>query len=159
MGDKMGLLEALDFYSTLSDEKDGEQFEYQLYGWGKILPLSSPHVDIEDAIDHGMEGARHILRKFPFKLFISKHSLPQKLCLTFKAPYEKRGTETISVQGQFPDEIAQEFAAFLSLVTRRRIFVGNQTRLNDLPIERNVYLEGVGLALDFSPLEPNFEYY
>jgi hypothetical protein len=39
------------------------------------------------------------------------------------------------VSGFFSHEIAKEFAAFLSLVTRRRIFVGKQIRYEDLPIE------------------------
>jgi hypothetical protein len=74
--------------------------------------------------------------------------LPQKLNLTFKAPFEIRGAKK-NIHGVFPDEIAQEFAAFLSLITRRRIFVGNQTRLNDLPIEKNVHLYSRSHAQEF----------
>lgn len=122
----MGLLTALDFHKRLQSGKVEEcvEVEYQLYSWGEIYP---PFLgDREHSIN-----ARYILRDFPFKLFSSStpyQTLPQKLCLTFKAPYS----------GIFPEEIAKEFAAFLSLVTRRRVFVGRQIRYNGLPIEQEV---------------------
>lgn len=37
--------------------------------------------------------------------------------------------------GRHPNEAAKEFAAFLSLVTRRRVFPISQTRINGLPTE------------------------
>jgi hypothetical protein len=63
--------------------------------------------------------------------------LPQKLVLTFRPPHEvKTDKERMHVSGIFPHEIAKEFAAFLSLVTRRRIFPGGQLRYGGLPIEQ-----------------------
>jgi len=133
----MGLLTALDFHKRLQSGKVEEcvEVEYQLYSWGEIY---SPFLgDREHSIN-----ARYILRDFPFKLFSSStpyQTLPQKLCLTFKAPYEMRkDTGRFRSSGIFPEEIAKEFAAFLSLVTRRRVFVGRQIRYNGLPIEQEV---------------------
>ncbi len=136
---KMGLLEALDFHKRLQSGEVGEgvEVEYQLYSWGEIYP---PFLgDRKNSIN-----ARYILRDFPFKLFSSStpyQTLPQKLCLTFKAPYEeRRDTGRVRIGGIFPEEIAKEFAAFLSLITRRRIFVSRQIRYNGLPIEQEVDL-------------------
>jgi len=133
----MGLLTALDFHKRLQSGKVEEcvEVEYQLYSWGEIY---SPFLgDREHSIN-----ARYILRDFPFKLFSSStpyQTLPQKLCLTFKAPYEMRkDIGRFRSSGIFPEEIAKEFAAFLSLVTRRRVFVDRQIRYNGLPIEQEV---------------------
>ncbi len=63
--------------------------------------------------------------------------MPQKLCLTFKAPHEvKKETDHVHISGSFPHEIAKEFAAFLSLYTRRRVFAEKQLRVDGLPIEQ-----------------------
>lgn len=135
----MGLLAALDFHKRLQSGMAGEceEVEYQLYSQGEIYPPFFG--DREHSIN-----ARYILKDFPFKLFSSStpyQTLPQKLCLTLKAPYEeRRGTGRFQSSGIFPEEIAKEFAAFLSLVTRRRIFVGRMIRSNGLPIEQEVDL-------------------
>jgi len=131
----MGLLEALDFHKDLLNGRLGDcvEVEYRLHSWGEIF---APFVgDREHSI-----AARFILTEYPFKLFSSStpydDPLPQKLCLTFRTPHEKRWHSNKScVSGFFSHEIAKEFAAFLSLVTRRRIFVGKQIRYEDLPIE------------------------
>jgi len=135
----MGLLAALDFHKRLQSGvvEECAEVEYQLYSLGEIYP---PFLgDREHSI-----AARYIFRDFPFKLFSSStpyDAPPQKLCLTFKAPYEvKKDTGTFQMSGIFSDEIAKEFAAFLSLVTRRRVFVGKQIRYNGLPIEQEVDL-------------------
>ncbi len=135
----MGLLEALDFYKNLQSGMTGEciEVEYRLYSWGEIYPPFWG--DREHSV-----AARYILTEFPFKLFSSStpyDPLPQKLCLTFKAPYKvKEDSEQIHISGIFADEIAKEFAAFLSLVTRRRVFVSRQIRYDGLPIEEETYL-------------------
>jgi hypothetical protein len=133
----MGLLEALDLHRDLESgtRKDSAEVEYRLFSWGEIyLPFLGDR-------EHSTV-ARWILTDFPFKLFSSSNPydpLPQKLCLTFKAPYEtKLDKERIRLSGIFSHEIAKEFAAFLSLVTRRRVFVGRQLRYNGLPIEEEV---------------------
>lgn len=133
----MGLLTALDFHKPSQSGIEGKsiEVEYRLHSWGEIYP---PFIGDRE---HSM-AARFILRDFPFKLFSSStpydDPLPQKLCLTFKAPYEekKKTNPTHITIGFFPDEIAKEFAAFLTLVTRRRIFVDRQTRQEGLPIEQ-----------------------
>ena len=131
----MGLLSTLDFYSELEHGKtaDSSEVEYRLYSWGEIYP---PFIgDREHSI-----AARIILREYPFKLFSSSKPyddpLPQKLSLTFKAPYEvKKDSENFQSGGIFPNEIANEFSAFLSVVTRRRIFASKQVRYDGLPLE------------------------
>lgn len=133
----MGLLEALDLQRDLESgiKKDSVEVEYRLFSWGEIYP---PFLGDRE---HST-AARWILIDFPFKMFSSSNPydpLPQKLCLTFKAPYEtKLDKERIKLGGIFPHEIAKEFAAFLSLVTRRRVFVGKQLRYSGLPIEEEV---------------------
>lgn len=63
--------------------------------------------------------------------------MPQKLCLTFNAPHEvKKDTGHTHISGIFAHEIAKEFAAFLSLFTRRRVFAEKQLRVDGLPIEQ-----------------------
>jgi len=112
------------------DRIESDEVEYQLYSYGKIYPS---HVGTEPL---------SILTDFPFKLFSSStppSPQPQKLCLTFRAPYEYRGT-VIQVYSPFSHETANSFAAFLSLLTRRRVFVGKQTRYGGLPIEEELYL-------------------
>jgi len=129
------LLEALDFHKDLLNGRAGDcvEVEYRLHSWGEIFP---PFVgDREHSI-----AARFILTEFPFKLFSSStpydDPLPQRLCLTFQAPHEERcHSDNFHLSGFFSHEIAKEFAAFLSLVTRRRIFVVRQMRYEGLPIE------------------------
>lgn len=132
----MGLLAALDLHKrAASGAAPGvcAEIEYKLVSWGEIYP---PFIgDREHSI-----GAQYILRDFPFKLFSMStpySELPQRLCLTFRAPEEvKRDTDQFHLAGIFPDEIAREFAAFLSLITRRRVFAVGQTRYDGLPLER-----------------------
>lgn len=129
---RRGLLGALDF-DRCSKSKKAEEVEYQLYSWGEIFCSS-----FQGAREHSIE-ARHILRCFPFKLFSSslpEGPLPQKLCVTFRAPLETRHKGHLV--GNFPHEIAKEFTAFLSLITRRRIFVTKKTRSDGLPMEEEV---------------------
>ncbi len=71
-----------------------------------------------------------------FSSSIPEGPLPQKLCLTFRAPLETR--QKGHLVGNFPHEIAKEFTAFLSLITRRRIFVAKKTRSDGLPMEEEV---------------------
>jgi hypothetical protein len=132
----MGLLAALDYNSSLpsGDSPDSVEIEYRLYSWGEIFP---PFLGDRE---HSTV-ARIILPDYPFKLFSSStpydDPLPQKLTLTFKAPQEiKKDLERVKYSGIFPSEIAREFAAFLSVITRRRIFIGMQTRYDGLPIEQ-----------------------
>lgn len=131
---RKGLLGALDF-DKCSTSKNAEEVEYQLYGWGEIFCSS-----FQGPREHSTED-RHILRCFPFRLFSSslpEGPLPQKLCLTFRAPLETR--QEGHLVGNFPHEIAKEFTAFLSLITRRRIFVTKKTRSDGLPMEEEVEL-------------------
>jgi hypothetical protein len=132
----MGLLSALDFHSILQSEKveESSEIEYRLYSWREIF---SP---FQGDREHSL-AARSILGEFPFKLFSSStpydDPLPQKLNLTFRAPHEvKIDSGPMHVSGIYPHEIAEEFAAFLSIVTRRRVFVGYQTRYDGFPIEQ-----------------------
>jgi hypothetical protein len=133
----MGLLAALDYHKELQSKKEGEgkEIEYRIYSWGEIYP---PFLGDRE---HSTV-ARFILANFPFKLFCGStpyDPLPQKLVLTFKPPYEvRRDTKKVHSRGVYPHEIAKEFAAFLSLVTRRRIFCGRQMRYDGLPIEEEV---------------------
>ncbi len=127
----MGLLAVLD---THKEGQEGVEIEYRLYSWGEIFP---PFLGDRE---HST-AARFILTQFPFKIFSSStpydDPLPQKLCLTFKAPHEvKKETEHVSISGIFAHEIAKEFAAFLSLYTRRRVFAEKQLRYDGLPIEQ-----------------------
>jgi len=126
----MGLIKALKYFQSASHQM-GKEVEYRLYSWGEIQgPWDGDR-------EHSPE-ARYILRDFPFKLFSSSSPngpLPQKLCLTFKTPYEVRGEGT---RGYYSDETAEEFCGFLSLVTRRRVFPGGLTRSDGLPIEEKV---------------------
>ncbi|TKJ43768.1 hypothetical protein CEE35_08480 [Candidatus Aerophobetes bacterium Ae_b3b] len=128
---RRGLLGALDFHQC-SKSKKAEEVEYQLYSWGEVYAIFSGDRG------HSTED-RHILRCLPFKLFsssIPEGPLPQKLCLTFRAPLETRHKGHLV--GNFPHEIAKEFTAFLSLITRRRIFVTKKTRSDGLPMEEEV---------------------
>ena len=128
----MGILAALDYNAERpSGLKPLEnEVEYRLFSWGEIL---GPFVGDRE---HSTL-ARFILHDFPFKLFISSTSgsLPQHLSLCFRAPHEIKDTRSIHIEGLFPHEIAQEFAAFLSLVTRRRVIGDMQCRMGGLPIE------------------------
>lgn len=125
----MGILSALDHYSKFQGtETNSLEIEYRLFSWGEIFP---PFIGDRE---HST-AARFILTEFPFKLFSSSNPydpLPQKLCLTFLPPTEDKSDH---LSGVFPHEIASEFVAFLSLVTRRRIFLGKLTRYDRLPIE------------------------
>ena len=130
----MGMLAALDHHYKNSSEKSVET-EYCLISWGEIYP---PFLGDRE---HSTV-ARFILDQFPFKLFSAStpHSeLPQKLCLTFRAPLLAHESERIYRAGFYHDDIAKEFAAFLSIVTRRRVFAVRQTRLEGLPIEEAAY--------------------
>ena len=132
----MGLLATLDLHKQLkTDEaaRDYAEIEYRLVSWGEVYP---PFIgDREHSV-----AARHILTDFPFRLFSVStpySRVPQSLALTFRAPYEvKQESDTIHVSGIFADETAKEFAAFLSLNTRRRVFAVRQTRYNGLPLEQ-----------------------
>jgi hypothetical protein len=126
----MGLLEALHFHADQSKYERSNEVEYRCYAWGEIF---APYVGDREHSNH----AKNILYDFPFKLFISSEygRIPQKICLTFKAPLITRENLT----SDFSDEIAKEFVAFLSLVTRRRVVVGKRMRINGLPIEDEKY--------------------
>jgi hypothetical protein len=63
--------------------------------------------------------------------------LPQKLCLTFRAPLQNRQTERVTSRGYYHHVAAREFAGMLSLITRRRVFVTGVTREEGLPIEQS----------------------
>jgi len=127
----MGLLAVLDSHKN---NQKGVEIEYRLYSWGEIFPPFLGNREQSTA-------ARFILTEFPFRLFSSStpydDPLPQKLCLTFKAPHEvKKETEHAQTSGIFAHEISKEFAAFLSLITRRRVFAEKQLRVDGLPIEQ-----------------------
>lgn len=126
----MGLLAVLDSHRN---KQEGVEIEYRLQSWGEIFP---PFLGDRE---HSTV-ARFILKEFPFKIFSSStpydDPLPQKLCLTFKAPHEvKKETKHAHIGGIFTHEIAKELAAFLSLYTRRRVFAEKQLRVDGLPIE------------------------
>lgn len=136
----MGILAALDHSKALeAGEADNSPLvEYRLESWGEIFPPFFG--DREHSV-----AARFILPDFPFKLFSSStphdDPLPQQLTLAFRAPHEVRiATEALHSSGIFPHEIAQEFAGFLSLVTRRRVFAEEQTRYDELPMLRGSHL-------------------
>jgi hypothetical protein len=127
----MGLLAVLD---THKKGQEGVEIEYRLYSWGEIFP---PFLGDRE---HST-AARFILTQFPFKIFSSStpydDPLPQKLCVTFRAPHEvKKETEHTTISGIFAHEIAKEVAAFLSLYTRRRVFAEKQLRYDGLPVEQ-----------------------
>lgn len=131
VGEKMGLLAVLDSHKK---GQEGVEIEYRLNGWGEIFPPFLGNREHSTA-------ARFILTQFPFKLFSSStpydDPLPQKLCLTFKAPDEvKKENGHIHISGIFAHEIAKEFSAFLSVYTRRRVFAEKQLRVDGLPIEQ-----------------------
>ena len=127
----MGLLAVLDANKA---GLEGVEIEYRLHSWGEIFtPFFGDR-------EHSTV-ARFILEMFPFKLFCSStpydEPMPQKLCLTFKSPdVVKKRDKNIYISGIFPHEIAKEFAAFLSLYTRRRVFAEKQLRWDGLPIEQ-----------------------
>lgn len=126
----MGLLDALD--SHAAQPAGGDEFEYEFHSWGEIFPPFFG--DREHSV-----AARFILNEFPFKTFCASQPYddppPQKLAVTFRGPagVMLRPGERLS-----PDYTAEEFAAFLSLVTRRRVFVDRLTRVNGLPMEKRV---------------------
>lgn len=127
----MGLLDVLDYHYGNRTEKSPE-VEYRLLSWGEIFP---PFIGDRE---HST-AARFILHNFPFKLFsvsIPYSELPQKLCLTFQAPQIERKKANLISVGFNPDDAAKEFSAFLSLVTRRRVFPVGQTRVSGLPVEQ-----------------------
>jgi hypothetical protein len=133
----MGLLATLDLHKQVKSDEAAEAYpevEYRLITWGEIYPLFLG--DREHSI-----AARYILRDLPFKLFSvsSPYSrVPQSLALTFRAPYEvKKESDVTGVAGIFADETAKEFAAFVSLITRRRVFAVRQTRYDGLPLEQD----------------------
>jgi hypothetical protein len=131
----VGLLQALDSCYENKTEQSTE-VEYRLLSWGEIYP---PFIGNRE---HST-GARFILTDFPFKLFsvsIPYSELPQKLCLTFMNPLIERQTGSTIIPGDNPDDTAKEFAAFLSLITRRRVFPVGQTRAGGLPSEQPITL-------------------
>lgn len=131
----MGLLDVLDYYHNNGVENSIE-VEYRLVSWGEIYP---PFLGNRE---HSL-SAKFILRDYPFKLFsISTpySELPQKLCLTFKDPVVETRTGKTTTIGPDPNSAAKEFAAFLSVVTRRRVFPVGQTRNDGLPSENSADL-------------------
>jgi hypothetical protein len=129
----MRLLDVLDYQYSNGTEESVE-VEYRLVSWGEIYPPFLGNREHSTA-------ARFILRDFPFKLFsvsIPYSELPQKLCLSFRDPILETRTKATTSIGPHPDDAAKEFAAFLSLVTRRRVFPVSQTRINGLPTEEAV---------------------
>lgn len=138
--ESIGLLKTLDYHRhSKSGKVMPVEIEYQLYSWGGLYPPF-----IGGSPEHTLRTC-YVLNNFPFKLFSYSPygQLPQKLCLTFN----KYGSSVLLDQhgdidyGDYtsPDETAKEFAAFLSLVTRRRIFVDRQIRYEGLPIDNEVY--------------------
>ena len=129
----MSFLAALDYhYSAANAPTEAFEIEYLLDSWGEIFP------PFEGDREHST-AARFILYDYPFKLFSSttpyEGPLPHKLTVTFRAPHQVRHqSERNVVSGIFPDEIARGFAAFLSLVTRRRVFPNRLTRQDGLPV-------------------------
>jgi hypothetical protein len=127
----MSLLNALDFHFDTENVENSE-VEYRLLSWGEIF---SPFLGDRE---HST-AARFILREFPFKLFSASNpytEIPQKLVLTFRAPLQTSVKGKVTSMNYKQDEIAKEFTAFLSVVTRRRVFVVGQTRYDGLPIEQ-----------------------
>lgn len=76
---------------------------------------------------------------FPSKFlaFLRRTLKFHKNSLSFRAPFQTHKTSRATHSGFYAEEIAKEFAALLSLVTRRRIFAVRQTRMNGLPIEES----------------------
>jgi hypothetical protein len=131
----MSLLAVLDYHYG-NTSKESWEIEYRLISWGEIYP------PFQGDREHST-AARFILDEFPFKLFSVSEpysELPQKLCLTFRAPLQEYKTERVTRAGLYQDQIAKEFAAFLSLISRRRVFAVRQTRLDGLPIEEAAHL-------------------
>jgi len=127
----MGLLAVLGHHAGdgTADAQYSEEVEYRLISWGEIY---APFMGDRKHSPYG----RVILDKPPFKLVgISEpySEPPQKLCLRFTAPMESRPESHFS--GVFPHEAAQEFAAFMSMLTRRRIFAYQLSRSNGWPVE------------------------
>jgi len=108
-----------------------QEFEYRLLSWGELYP--GPAI-----VDLGSGAARWILADWPFKLFRSSDpdQIPQRLCLQFRLPSEP-GAKYIDY-----DRVASELAAFLSVVTRRRVVAEAMTRRGDLPEEHPIHLYG-----------------
>ena len=127
----MGILAVLDENAASSPQRSSyaEKVEYHLVSWGEIYaPFSGNR-------EHSRSG-RIVLDKPPFELVsISEpySPLPQKLCLRFTAPIETRPEARLT--GVFPHEAAQEFAALLSVLTRRRVFAYQLSRSNGWPVE------------------------
>jgi len=132
----LGLLDVLDHQYAKGTEESVE-VEYRLLSWGEIY---APFIGNRE---HSL-AAQHIINDFPFKLFsvsIPYSDIPQKLCLTFKAPVLARKKGNVISSGYSPDDTAKEFSAFLSVVTRHRVFPVGQTRLNSTPVDQtaNIY--------------------
>ena len=126
----MGLLAVLDhFYDNQTDESF--EIEYRLESWGEIY---SPFLGDRE---HST-AARFILREFPVRLFSVStpySEIPQKLCLTFRAPFQTKQFGNVTSSSLQENETAKEFSAFLSVVTRRRVFAIGKTRDSGLPVE------------------------
>ncbi len=133
----MSILAALDYHYNNNFDNHIE-VEYRLISWGEVY---SPFFGDRE---HST-AARFILREYPFKLFsvsIPYSEIPQKLCLTFRAPLQTKTRGNTSLTSPNQAATAKEFAAFLSLVTRRRVFALGETRRDGLPIETtaNIYI-------------------
>jgi len=114
-----GILAALDFHYGEAKGHFSE-VEYQLLSTGELA------TQFAGDREHSLE-ARILLRDFPFKMFcVSQPTAEcrQTLCVAFKCPSNTSA-----------HEVGNEFAAFLSLLTRRRIFALKQTRCDGLPVE------------------------
>jgi len=127
----MGLLAVLDHHAgdRATQPEYREEVEYRLISWGEVC---APFAGNRKHSPYG----RVVLDKAPFKLVSISEPYsrpPQKLSLSFTAPMESRPEANLS--GVFPHEAAQEFAAFLSVLTRRRIFAYQLSRSNDWPVE------------------------
>ena len=127
-------LAALDYHydEDFRASTDATEVEYLLHSWGEIFPPFLGNREHSDA-------ARFILNEYPFKLFSSnvpyEGPVPYRLTATFLAPIETKIEDEVgSLSGVFPNEIAQGFAAFLSVYTRRRVFHHHSTRASDMPI-------------------------
>lgn len=118
----------------MQDKIASIEVEYQLISYGEIfIPFTGDR-------EHSLQ-AKFILPDFPFKLFAIStpySEIPQKICLTFKCPLVTSISENIHKSGFFHSDTAKEFVAFLSVFTRRRIFVEKQIRDNSFPVDEKI---------------------
>lgn len=135
----MGLIEAVNYYNSLTEEEKQPEkiIEYEISSWGEVF---TPFMgDREHSIN-----ARSILRDYPFRLFACSKPyddpLPQILNLSFFMPDTLETINNVTSNKTTPHRITNEFVAFLSLVTRRRIFPHKLVRIRDLPIHENAHI-------------------